>query len=50
LGSACVVECRHLCMCARGVKKQHSVMVTSSLTGVFREPAVRQEFFGLVRT
>lgn len=49
LGSACVVECRHLCVCARGVRKQHGVMVTSSLTGVFRRPEVRQEFFGLVR-
>jgi GTP cyclohydrolase I len=49
LGSACRLTAQHLCMTARGVGKQHSTMVTSSLTGVFRErPEVRQEFFSLV--
>lgn len=49
-GSACVIEARHMCMVCRGVRKQHSVMVTSSLTGVFRdEPAARSEFFNLIR-
>lgn len=44
-GSACVVTARHLCMCSRGVQKQHSEMVTSSLTGAFREdPRTRAEF------
>ncbi|GAG88950.1 unnamed protein product, partial [marine sediment metagenome] len=32
LGSACVLEAQHFCMTARGVEKQHSIMVTSSLT------------------
>lgn len=50
LGSACVIEAKHLCMACRGVLKQHSTMVTSSLTGVFRDkPEVRAEFFQLVR-
>lgn len=49
LGSACVLEARHLCMVCRGVQKQHSVMVTSSLTGAFRESAVRAEFFNLIK-
>lgn len=49
LGSACVVEARHECMACRGVKKQNAVMVTSSLTGRFRDSAVRQEFFSLVK-
>ena len=50
LGSACILEASHLCMVCRGVKKQHSVMVTSSLTGVFRnKPEVRQELFSLIR-
>lgn len=50
LGSACVIEARHLCMVCRGVQKQHSEMITSSLTGVFRDkPEVRAEFFNLIR-
>jgi GTP cyclohydrolase I len=49
LGSACVVEASHLCMACRGVRKQRSRMITSSLTGAFREAAVRQEFFQLIR-
>jgi GTP cyclohydrolase I len=49
LGSACHIEARHLCMTARGVNKQGSIMSTSSLTGVFREkPEARQEFFSLI--
>lgn len=50
LGSACVLEAKHLCMIARGVQKQNSTMITSSLTGVFRnKPEVRAEFFGLTK-
>lgn len=50
LGSACVIEAKHLCMICRGVQKQQSTMITSSLTGAFREkPEVRGEFFQLVR-
>jgi len=49
LGAACVIEAKHLCMCARGVAKQNSIMKTSSVRGVFREnPEVRREFFSLV--
>jgi GTP cyclohydrolase I len=45
LGVACFVEAKHLCMMARGVEKQNSVMVTSSLRGVFKEKdAPRMEF------
>ena len=49
-GSACILEARHLCMTARGVQKQHSEMVTSSLTGVFLERGndARQEFLSMV--
>lgn len=49
LGSACVIEASHLCMVCRGVRKQHSTMVTSSLTGAFRQPEVRAEFFSMIR-
>lgn len=50
LGAACVIEARHFCMTCRGVGKQDSVMVTSSLKGVFFDkPEVRAEFMGLIR-
>jgi GTP cyclohydrolase I len=50
LGSACVIECQHLCMCYRGVKKPHSTTLTSSLTGAFKkEPSCRAEFFHLIK-
>ncbi len=48
-GSACVIEAQHFCCMARGVGKQSSVMKTSSLTGVFRQPEVRSEFFSLIK-
>lgn len=49
-GAACVIEAKHLCMTCRGVGKQHSVMVTSSLTGSFKEdPRSRNEFFSMIR-
>jgi GTP cyclohydrolase I len=49
-GSACVIEAKHQCMSCRGVGKQNSVMVTSSLTGVFKEEGTtRSEFLSLVR-
>lgn len=37
LGAACVIEAVHLCMRMRGVSKQNSVMVTSSVEGIFAE-------------
>lgn len=37
LGAACIIEAQHMCMMMRGVSKQHSVMVTSSLKGAFFE-------------
>ena len=50
VGAACIIEARHLCMCARGVGKQNSEMVTSSLKGVFRDdPRARAELMGLIR-
>lgn len=46
--AACVIEARHMCMCARGVNKQQSKMITSSLLGEFRNPEVRSEFMKLI--
>lgn len=48
-GSACVLSAKHMCMVCRGIKKQNSIMVTSSLTGEFRKPEVRAEFFNLIK-
>lgn len=48
-GAACILEAVHFCMVCRGVQKQNSKMVTSSLKGAFLEPAVRQELLSLIR-
>lgn len=48
-GAACVIEAKHLCVSCRGVQKQHSSMVTSSLTGAFKEEhSARQELLTLI--
>jgi GTP cyclohydrolase I len=50
LGVAVVMEATHLCMSMRGVEKQNSFAVTSSMLGVFRDSArTRMEFLELVR-
>ncbi len=49
-GVAVVMEATHLCMVMRGVEKQNSVTVTSSMLGEFRNnPATREEFIHLIR-
>jgi GTP cyclohydrolase I len=49
LGVAVVMEAEHLCMQMRGVEKQNSLAVTSTMLGVFRESAVtRSEFLELI--
>jgi len=49
-GTACILEAQHFCMTSRGVEKQKSVMVTSSLTGVLRtDPRARNEFMSMVK-
>jgi len=49
-GVGVVIEARHLCMMMRGVEKQHSAAVTSSMLVCFRaEQETRTEFLSLIR-
>lgn len=48
LGTACLIKGKHLCECSRGVEKTTGYMVTSCLTGKFKEdPMVRAEFYSM---
>jgi GTP cyclohydrolase IA len=50
LGVAVVVEAEHLCMRMRGVEKQNSMIITSTLLGAFRtRQETRAEFMNLIR-
>ena len=49
-GVAVVIEAQHLCMAMRGVEKQNSYALTSSMLGAFRNDArTRGEFLDLIR-
>ena len=49
-GVAVACEAQHFCMMMRGVEKQHSATVTSSMLGAFREnKETRDEFLSLIR-
>ncbi|HEV3216237.1 MAG TPA: GTP cyclohydrolase I FolE [Vicinamibacterales bacterium] len=50
LGVAVVIEATHLCMSMRGVEKQNSFAITSSMLGAFRDNArTRMEFLELLK-
>src|SRR5687768_5376695 len=49
-GVAVVIEAQHLCMAMRGVEKQNSYALTSSMLGAFRDDArTRGEFLDLIK-
>lgn len=49
-GVAVKIEAEHLCMRARGVEKQNSIMHTTSLRGVFLDKIeTRNEFLGAIK-
>jgi GTP cyclohydrolase IA len=48
-GVGVVLQAEHLCMRMRGIEKQNSIVVTSTMLGVFRShQETRQEFMSLV--
>lgn len=50
LGVGVVIECRHMCMEARGIQRQGSSTVTSAMRGALHdEPSARAEFLSLLK-
>ncbi len=47
-GGIVVIECEHLCMTMRGVRKPGSKTVTSAVRGALRNPATRAEAMSLI--
>ena len=48
-GAGCIIEATHLCMRMRGVGKQNSVMVTSSMKGEFLNEGLKNELLKLIK-
>jgi GTP cyclohydrolase I len=48
-GVIVVVECQHLCMAMRGIRKPGARAVTSAVRGQLRNPATRAEAMSLIR-
>ncbi len=47
-GVIVVIECEHLCMTMRGVRKPGAKTVTSAVRGQLRDPATRSEAMSLI--
>jgi GTP cyclohydrolase I len=48
-GVIVVVECEHLCMSMRGIRKPGARTTTSAVRGVFTDSALRAEALSLIR-
>jgi len=48
LGSACVIQAKHSCIACRGAKKTNLEVITSSLTGEFRDAGLKAELLSLI--
>jgi GTP cyclohydrolase I len=47
-GVILVVECEHMCMTMRGVRKPGAKTITSAVRGILRAPATRAEAMSLI--
>jgi GTP cyclohydrolase I len=47
-GVIVIIDCEHLCMSMRGVKKPQARTVTSAVRGMLRDPATRAEAMSLI--
>ncbi len=48
LGVIVIIDCEHMCMSMRGVKKSHARTVTSAVRGALQNPATRAEAISLI--
>jgi GTP cyclohydrolase I len=48
MGVIVIIDCEHLCMSMRGVRKSQARTTTSAVRGVLREPATRAEAISLI--
>jgi GTP cyclohydrolase I len=49
-GVIVIIECEHLCMSMRGVRKSQARTVTSAVRGILRDPSTRAEAISLITT
>lgn len=47
-GAIVVVECEHMCMSMRGIRKPGAKTLTSAVRGQLRDPATRAEAMSLI--
>jgi len=47
-GCIVVIECEHMCMAMRGVRKPGALTTTSAVRGVLRDAATRAEAMALI--
>jgi GTP cyclohydrolase I len=47
-GAIVVIECEHMCMSMRGIRKPGAKTITSAVRGQLRDPATRAEAMSLI--